>query len=727
MTVPSQEDACTCRVCGAAIPDRPPVICPACLIESSIGFRRVAPGSFALPEPEILSAAIPGIDVVGLIGQGGMGAVYLGEPEDGGKPVAVKVLAPKFSDHPELRKRFEREAQILASLDHPGIVRLHKSGESGKILYLVMDFIEGTTLDHEPPRPVETTIKMGIALCEALAYAHDRGIAHRDLKPSNILLDHDTGTTKIADFGLAKPAAVTAEATLLTSLNQSLGTPRYMAPEQWDGRGADARSDIYALAAILYERLTGTAPSGSFKKPSAISGAPRSLDAPIMKALAADPEERFATAAEFSAALKRPLRPKKKPAIFLTAAALVAACLYFLTTGNEQDSLTPIEINSDPAITSPRTTTHNYLGRFLSADDDLIVVGAPCASETTRISGSGYALVYRPSGTAKGGDFQLGNPIILESPAPETGDRFAYNVSHSQDTIVCGAWGTNGGKGAAYIFSADGKSLQTLIPPAGNGTERYGFDVAIDGDTLAVSTPGTGSDSPGHVFVYERKAPDPDFILTTTLSPRGISPDARFGRCIALDGGFLAVACYNYSDREALSRGAAFIYQKDSTGSFGTPQKLVPERSRAGDHYGTRISLGDGWLVLNAWKADIGQRNSGASAVFQFQNGRWRERQTLSAGTRATSSGQFGSGAWVGGGILLASASHTRTRDGDLVGDIYTYTERGDRWKPDKLFRGSGVNRFGTTTALSRGMILAGANFYDRWRGGVWMFPLNAD
>jgi len=206
-----------CRVCGADIPDRPPVVCPACLVASAIDFQSPKPGAHTPIAPESLNDLIPDIEIVDIIGQGGMGTVYLGLDHD--QAVAVKVLASELSENPELRKRFERESEILSSLDHPGIVPMHRAGESGNFLYLVMDFIEGQTLEKRPPKNSAAISTLGQSLCEALHYAHQKGIIHRDLKPSNILWNDATGTAKIADFGLAKNSFSTADATLLTSVD----------------------------------------------------------------------------------------------------------------------------------------------------------------------------------------------------------------------------------------------------------------------------------------------------------------------------------------------------------------------------------------------------------------------------------------------------------------------------------------------------------------------------
>jgi serine/threonine protein kinase len=211
---------------------------------------------------------LPAYQVEALIGRGGMGAVYRGVQASLNRPVAIKILPAELSSNPDFMARFQREAQTLAKLNHNGIVTVFDFGTTAEgHLYFVMECIDGTDLAHllraqrlEPDQALELTVQ----LCEALHYAHSQGVVHRDIKPANVLITRD-GRAKLADFGLARP--MSSARTQLTASQMIMGTPDYMAPEQWQGQ-ADHRADIYALGVMLYEMLTGTRPQGAFDLPS---------------------------------------------------------------------------------------------------------------------------------------------------------------------------------------------------------------------------------------------------------------------------------------------------------------------------------------------------------------------------------------------------------------------------------------------------------------------------
>src|SRR5271166_1054743 len=217
------------------------------------------------------------------LGAGGMGEVYRALDTRLDRTVAVKVLASHLSSSPELKQRMEREGRAISSLNHPHICQLYDIGSQNGTDYLVMEFLEGETLAERLRKgamPLAEVFKVGIAVAEALAVAHRSGIVHRDLKPGNVMLTQSGA--KLMDFGLAKPLGMqtaapgsgtappsfTAAATLsgpsplspLTTAGSIVGTIQYMSPEQIEGKEADARSDIFAFGAVLYEMATGKRP-----------------------------------------------------------------------------------------------------------------------------------------------------------------------------------------------------------------------------------------------------------------------------------------------------------------------------------------------------------------------------------------------------------------------------------------------------------------------------------
>ena len=244
--------------------------------------RRKAPDRRAAAAAAALQAADPadsspivGMIVDGryrvaeLVGEGGMGKVYLAEHVEIGKRVALKVLHPSYSRMPDLVERFRREARAASKIGHPHIVDVTDSGTTADgSAYFVMEFLEGVELgsviEREGALEVARALRIAQQICRALSAAHAAGIIHRDLKPENIFLTIRDGTAdfvKVLDFGIAKTTeAEEARERKLTSPGMAMGTPEYMAPEQAAGRPADARCDVYALGAILYEMLTGVPP-----------------------------------------------------------------------------------------------------------------------------------------------------------------------------------------------------------------------------------------------------------------------------------------------------------------------------------------------------------------------------------------------------------------------------------------------------------------------------------
>lgn len=246
--------------------------------------------------------AMPDLELYECLGRGGMGRVYRARQLRLDRFVAVKLMSSELCEDPEFRQRFEREARALARLDHAGIVRVHDFGEVEGTFYLIMEYVEGTNLRELIRSGVEsqTAVRLIAQLCDALAYAHDRGVVHRDIKPENVLITLD-GTVKVADFGLAKLQKVEAR----TRTHRIVGTPQYMAPEQLrDPKSVDHRADVFAIGVVFYEMLTGQLPVGRFPSPSEIGACDPHLDSVVLRALESDREHRFQAASELRIALE---------------------------------------------------------------------------------------------------------------------------------------------------------------------------------------------------------------------------------------------------------------------------------------------------------------------------------------------------------------------------------------------------------------------------------------
>lgn len=270
------------------------------------------------------------------IGEGGMGAVYLAEQLDvKGRPfrkVALKVLLPTHSESPAIRERLLREIQITASLESPRIVPVYDSGKTEEgSLYFTMKFIQGDTLKKilaHGPLTITRALDIAAQICEVLTEVHERPhpIVHRDLKPDNIFIEHPHGQdwVRIGDFGIAK----SLHGEDLTDLTQMglLGTPAYMAPEQWTGEGVDERTDLYALGVVLYEMVMGRRPflSGdgqpllrqqhlTASPPPLPAGVPVAVRSLVAQLLAKDPNERPANAKAVKQVLEQVINPPAPP------------------------------------------------------------------------------------------------------------------------------------------------------------------------------------------------------------------------------------------------------------------------------------------------------------------------------------------------------------------------------------------------------------------------------
>src|SRR6516164_3074499 len=211
-------------------------------------------------------------EIVALIGSGGMGEVYLAKDTKLGRDIALKILPASFTNDPERVARFRREAQVLASLNHPHIGAIYGLEEVNGTQFLVLELVDGESLDKRiarGPIPVDEALDIAKQIAEALEAAHEKGIIHRDLKPANIALTKD-GSVKVLDFGLAKAVETTSGASfdamnsptitspaMMTGVGVILGTAAYVSPEQAAGKAVDKRSDMWAFGCVLYEMITG--------------------------------------------------------------------------------------------------------------------------------------------------------------------------------------------------------------------------------------------------------------------------------------------------------------------------------------------------------------------------------------------------------------------------------------------------------------------------------------
>ena len=240
---------------------------------------------------------IPGYTIHEKIGEGGMGQVYRATQLSSQRVVAVKWLNPSLADQ---TPPFHRESQLMASLIHPHVVAIHDSGEVNGRHYLVMEYLPGASLRGAmapgQPWPIRQAAAVADAIAQALIFIHDQGILHLDLKPENVLCG-DHGAIKITDFGLALPRV---DARTLSALGLAQGTIDYCSPEQCHGLPLDQRSDVFSLAVVAYELLTGRLPGRVYTPATKRNPVlPGGLNKVLSRGLARDPDERYASVAQF--------------------------------------------------------------------------------------------------------------------------------------------------------------------------------------------------------------------------------------------------------------------------------------------------------------------------------------------------------------------------------------------------------------------------------------------
>ncbi len=369
-------------------------------------------------------------EIVRLLGEGGMASVYLARERALKRLVAIKVLDPDLGVSPGFRARFQREAELAAGLQHPHIVPIYRVGEADGLSYFTMAYIEGESLADrlkaEGRLPIAEAVRIGRETAAALAAAHRRGIIHRDVKPQNILLEGDSGRVMVTDFGIARvsdPAAA-IEGEQLTGVGMVMGTPRYMSPEQASGtRELTPASDLYALGVILYEAITGAFPyklsnttpnymvAHVTQQPVPVvarqGDVPEDLERTILKLLAKEPADRFATGEEVVEALSgaspatgrtpaRGLPPRRKRFMIVAlalAAVLIGGAVVALNRSGPEKGIDPrrsiligffSNTRQDPSLDWLRVGGVELLAQWLSRWEDVQVVDAERLLDLTR-------------------------------------------------------------------------------------------------------------------------------------------------------------------------------------------------------------------------------------------------------------------------------------------------------------------------------------------------------
>ena len=336
----------TCPKCGVEF-NQPLGLCPRCVLAAAV--QAISADDHPSLAPMVVSGKCPSIESLNsqfsdftfheLLGRGGSGWTFLATQKQLARQVAIKLTSRAVSRSVAL-ERFQQEAGNLAQLNHPSIVTVHDFGVTDQFLYIVMEYVAGMTLRgliNNGKVPAEEVRNIGIQLCDAMEYAHGKGLVHRDIKPENILVVNAQPEVEIrvADFGISRMVQHQDSVSELTQTGLIIGTPFYMAPEQQvPGKMVDRRADIFSMGVVLYELLTGRLPQGNFSQPSLLSNCGPGMDRVVMKALSNDPDHRFETAAEVRSSLASVSNSPTSLAVkrlLLLASVLAVGTLLLLT------------------------------------------------------------------------------------------------------------------------------------------------------------------------------------------------------------------------------------------------------------------------------------------------------------------------------------------------------------------------------------------------------------
>ena len=444
-------------------------------------------------------------DVLSLLGRGGMGEVYRARDTQLKRDVALKVLPAVFSSDPDRLARFQREAELLASLDHPNIGHIYGMVQSERNWALVLALIEGPTLDDrikQGPLPADEAIAISKQIIDALEYAHDHGVIHRDLKPANIKVTPD-GVVKVLDFGLAKALDQRRETSLdpensptltmgATQAGVIMGTAAYMSPEQAVGKPADRRSDIFSFGVVLYEMLTGKRPFRGESVGDTLAavvkdtpdwsalpeGTPSHLRKLLERMLAKDRKERLQAIGEARIALARPQadetpRQTEMPALPKRPWALAAATATFALVAGVVSfihfrEIPPLQQTTRYSITVPESSSiHSFA---LSPDGRTLVMAASVSGKRQLYLRSMDALQFQPMAFTEEATYPFWSPDSRYIGFFAQGKLKKVSAGGGPSLALCDAQNGRGGtwnRDDVIVFSPTNSALLQRVPAAG--------------------------------------------------------------------------------------------------------------------------------------------------------------------------------------------------------------------------------------------------------------------
>jgi serine/threonine protein kinase len=435
--------------------------------------------------------------VVERIGQGGMGAVYRATQHSVGRDVALKVVRPDLFADPTVIKRFLREAKLASRLTHPNAVAVVDFGQTTDgLFYLVMELLDGDTLDkvlkQDGRLSPERAINIASQICDALDGAHELEIVHRDLKPGNVMLLPGAAgrdLVKVMDFGLAKSLSGDAGSQSVTRSGAMLGTPAFMPPELAVGREADARTDLYSLGCILYVMLSGRLPfvadtlhdlvnKHATETPPPLPATPPALAAVVMRLLAKDPDDRYATADQTHHALE--IARRGRPASIETTLPSDAQPLAPVSDSSAgfEETAAQDETPGTPSSTAPTASstapTASSTAPTASSTAPTASSTAPTASSTTRVPAAAAAPTPHPEPSAR---------VPAASPTPAHPERSAPKARGVEGRVLAAA------VGAGVLVAGGVLAWRLTRDPAATAITLDAATPLVTSTDAAVATP----------------------------------------------------------------------------------------------------------------------------------------------------------------------------------------------------------------------------------------------
>jgi hypothetical protein len=669
----------------------------------------------------------------------------------------------------EEKARFQREAEVVARLDHPHIVPVYEAGELDGHPFLAMKLIHGgtlaTRLAHGPLEAREA-VRLLAKVAAAVQHAHDKGVLHRDLKPSNILLDA-AGVPWLTDFGMAACAQSSGG---LTASGTQIGTPQYMSPEQAAGRLREVSpaSDVWALGAMLFQMLSGRPPYAGETSlaimHSVVNDAPprlvakdrreRDLAVLVERCLQKEASQRLSSAGMLAEELDRWLRGEPiqsratpKPLVWPWMAAVAMALPGWLFLQPKQVEVSVVE---EQRI-QPSELEKATFGRAVALDGDTMAVGAPS-------QGAGAVYVYaRQNG-------RWLPQAVLTSAEGHKGDEFGRSVAIEGDTLVIGAHLEDSGardSGAAYVFTRDGtgwKQTAMLKAPSPSEGDGFGRAVAMDGGTLVIGSRREDHQklrNSGAAYVFVRDG------LSWKQQARLVSPHPGalflFGISVCIEGDTVIVGVdgEDYSSvppssgiQRRLDTGAAYVFTR-AAGAWTLETRLIAAEGYGGC-FGYSVALSGDTALIGCYRnnrgnadlkaaPDTSARESGAAFVFVREGKTWQQQAFLKPQNNGTGY-RFGFQVALNGPTAIVGAYSEGSGTTGInsrpdtacieAGAVYVFRRQAADWTQTNYVKASHTSDFdhlGIALDFDGHTLVTGASGTDREpfsRGQVWTFSV---